>query len=446
MSRTRARLVGTMVPVVLVLLVPVVSLVAAHFPLKTEAGDPNSNSAISPCHEAGYNAGTMTMNGLVVTAFETPLGKIKVNLPDDMAAGDTVSGTVIVEPAGNSQTERDKNETELNGYVIDVGSKKNAVSVRMISFIIPATPPPQLKTITLIHISQSVATSDIPISAKPLPAPNKFTLPTGGQQARTIEIKGPFNGVFMPQDSVIIGGTNAPPIAESPRKIVVMDNCPATGPTNVQLNENGTTIECPFRNIKINLSAPRTDLKRGETTEMHVEVTGLTGLRQNLPLKLENASTTVVKMSGGEIQNIRINASAVQTNGTYSANRMLTGIQSGDFRIDGTVTWTDTCTKDPTGGPIAGGPGPVSQPPPSPTPLTPTDTAEGEVCKWINYKTYRVDEFKRVQSANSNLEVRNESAHGGGTAVSFHCKATGTFIFTVTKDSGNPDVVSVTCK
>jgi len=179
---------------------------------------------------------------------------------------------------------------------------------------------------------------------------------------------------------------------------------------------------------------------------MHVEVIGLSGLTQNLPLKLENASTTVVKMSGGEIQNIRINASAVQTNGTYSINRTLTGIQPGSFRIDGTVTWTDTCTRDATGGPISGGPGPVSQPPPSPTPLTPTDTADGEVCKWVNYKTYRVDEFKRVTSTNSNLEVKNESAHGGGTAVSFHCKATGTYIFTVTKESGGADVVSVTCK
>ena len=111
--------------------------------------------------------------------------------------------------------------------------------------------------------------------------------------------------------------------------------------------------------------------------------------------------------------------------------------------VTGTVTWTETYTKEVTGGVIAGGPGPVSQP--SPTPLTPTDTAKGEVCKWINYKTYRVDEFKRVDSKDKNLEVRSASAHGGGVAVEFHCKAAGTFIFQVTKDSGSPDIVSVTC-
>jgi hypothetical protein len=437
MNMIRAKLLVAIIPLVVIAVVPLVSLIAAHSELKTEAA---ITPSISPCHEAGYNAGVITLNGLLIITFDTPLGKIKINLPDDLAAGDTVSGTVNVEPAGPSKSERDKNETELSGYVIDIGGQKKNLRDRMISLVIPAT-----QTITLIHLGQPVATSEIPVSTTPLPAPNKFTLPTGGQHGRTIEIKGPFNGAFMPQDSVKIGETTAPPIAESPRKIVVMNNSPATGPTKIQINENGTTTECPFRNIKINLSAPKTDLKRGEKTEMHVEVLGLSGLTQNVPLKLENASTAVVSMSGGEIQNSEINARAVQ-NGSYSLNRTLTGIQPGSFRIDGTVTWTDTCTGDPTGGPISGGPGPVSQPPPSPTPLTPTDTADGEVCKWINYKTYRVDEFKRVQSTNSNLEVKNESAHGGGTAVSFHCKAAGVFIFTVTKESGDPDVVSVTCK
>jgi len=50
-----------------------------------------------------------------------------------------------------------------------------------------------------------------------------------------------------------------------------------------------------------------------------------------------------------------------------------------------------------------------------------------------------------VDSKDNDLEVRNGSAKGGGVAVEFHCKAAGTFIFVVSKDSGSPDVVSVTC-
>jgi prefoldin subunit 5 len=59
---------------------------------------PTSNPTPTPANNAnnqvGYHAGTNTANGLVVTTFDTPQGKIKVNLPDDMAAGDTISGTV----------------------------------------------------------------------------------------------------------------------------------------------------------------------------------------------------------------------------------------------------------------------------------------------------------------------------------------------------------------
>jgi hypothetical protein len=149
-------------------------------------------------------------------------------------------------------------------------------------------------------------------------------------------------------------------------------------------------------------------------------------------------------MSGGNAQDNTIPSGQVQANGTYAMDRTLTGIQAGPFNITGTVTWTDTCNGAP-GGVIAGGPGPTSQPTPAPTPLTPTDTASGEVCKWIAYKTYRVDEWKREQSKDKELEVRHGSAKGGGVTVEFHCKAAGTFTFTVTKEGGSPDVVSVTC-
>jgi len=134
-SRTE-KLIAT-IPLVGILLLPVVSLIAAHSRTKTTAPVPSANSASRPCHEAGYNAGTLTANGLLVAAFETPQGKIKVNLPDDMAPGDPISGTVNVEPAGNNQSERATNETELNGYVIDLGGQKKSVSVRMLALIIP---------------------------------------------------------------------------------------------------------------------------------------------------------------------------------------------------------------------------------------------------------------------------------------------------------------------
>ncbi|PYS68700.1 MAG: hypothetical protein DMF73_16240 [Acidobacteria bacterium] len=386
-----------------------------------------------------------TTNGLFVTTFDTPQGKVKVNLPDDVAAGDTISGTVETEPAGKNDAERAQNQAELNGYVIEVEGQKTKVGDKKFTCKIPTVLTPEAKTIVLQHNGHTVATNQIPIAVTPPPTPTQFTLPTGGQQGRPIQIKGPCDGVFSPQDHVKVGPTILPPVAESPRSLVVLNTSDVVGPTTIECNENGATVQSPFRNIGINLSAPKLNLQRGENTTLHVVVSGLAGITQGVPLDLVNNSTGVINMSGGEVQHQMINPTAVQRDGTYSIDRTLIGIMAGAFVVTGTVTWTETYTKEVTGGVIAGGPGPVSQPTPSATPLTPTDTSNGVVCKWVNYKTYRVDEFKRVDSKDKDLEVRHSSAQGGGVAVEFHCKAAGTFIFVVSKDSGSPDVVSVTC-
>jgi hypothetical protein len=66
------------------------------------------------------SANIETIGGLHITTFETAQGRIKVNLPDDMAVGDTISGTVIAEPVGETKEEERENRDELNGYVIEV--------------------------------------------------------------------------------------------------------------------------------------------------------------------------------------------------------------------------------------------------------------------------------------------------------------------------------------
>src|ERR1700694_1684617 len=70
------------------------------------------------------NSGVKTADGLTVVTFTLDPGKISVNLPDDMRAGDTISGTVVAEPKGQSEAERTKNMGELTGLVIDFSTPK----------------------------------------------------------------------------------------------------------------------------------------------------------------------------------------------------------------------------------------------------------------------------------------------------------------------------------
>jgi CHAT domain-containing protein/tetratricopeptide (TPR) repeat protein len=328
-----------------------------------------TKTPFAPCaaaqNAAGYRVDSRSANGLYITTFTTPQGVIKVNLPDDMAAGDTISGTVTAESTGQNDAERAQNLAELKRHVLVVEGQQTLVGAETLSWSIPRPLNTNSKNISLLQRGQNAATTTIPISATPPLSPSRFTLPTGGQQGRLIQIKGPGNGIFSPQDYVKVGGTMLPPLAESPRSLILRNASDSLGPTNIECHENGVGMQCPFRNIGINLSAPKLNLLRGETTMLHVVVLGLGGVAGDQSLDLENTSPSVIRMNGGDRQHINIRASEVRPDGTYSMDRTLTGIMAGSFGVTATVTWADVCL------PASLVVGPVAQP-------TPTGNSSGQ--------------------------------------------------------------------
>ena len=81
-----------------------------------------------PSIRAQSTAEVHTESGLHRVLFHVPQGIIRVNYPDDMAVGDTISGTVYTEPLGKTQKEQDKNSGELSGYVIEKEGQKTPAS------------------------------------------------------------------------------------------------------------------------------------------------------------------------------------------------------------------------------------------------------------------------------------------------------------------------------
>ena len=221
--------------------------------------------------------------------------------------------------------------------MIEVGGQKTKVGDKKINCIIPATLTPDAKTIVLTRNNQRVATSECPISQTPPPTPTQTTLPTGGQQGRTIEC----GGNFSPTDQVSIGGTVMPSVASSPRKIVVRNTCQTMGPTTIKVGQQ----ECPFRNIGIKLAAPKLNLQRGETTTLHVVVSGLAGITQPVTGNVVNNTPNIIKMAGGDVRHFTIELGQVRADGTYSLDITLTGIMAGGFGITGTVNWAEVCTR-----------------------------------------------------------------------------------------------------
>ena len=298
--------------------------------------------------ERGVNSGlpvqTETKFGLITTTFDTLEGTVSVNLPDDVAAGDTISGTVIAQPKGTTQDEQAKNEDSLNGYVVEVAKQETPAEQNQGSkWVIP--PVAQFIPVVLKNREgKVVAQTEVPFSpgngSKPNPngglQQGNYSTPPFGQAGRPISVAGPFDGDFN-NTLIKLGSETAQFLAESPRKVVVRSPANLIGPATIEVNERGRVVaRCKYQSIRVRLAADKLNLTRGEQTMLTVTLYGLDGVTSPLPLQLTNASPSTVRMGGGDTQIITANPEYF-TGGVFTANRTLTGVREGGFNINAVV-------------------------------------------------------------------------------------------------------------
>lgn len=301
---------------------------------------------------------SQSREGLYVKTFATPEGRITVYLPDDMAAGDTISGTVVAEPKGATDDERSKNGATLEGYVIEIANVKVTPKQPSFTWVVPLTQPPQRYMLRLVEVSGHTAgSSPLPLkpvsSGVPASTHSGFTVPQLGQAGRPIEIIGPFDGNaanttlgFGPARSTVqdfekntenvSGGFGlVRPLAESPRKVVFESPANVTGPIELRIKDGGVETIAPYRNVGVKLNAPKTNLLRGEHTTLEVEVNGLDGLKSDVPLQLDTRG--VIQMDGGNVQKVTIHPGDIQPGGRYTTTRGITGQRAGTFTCTATI-------------------------------------------------------------------------------------------------------------
>lgn len=286
---------------------------------------------------------TRTSGGVRTATFETAAGRVTVYLPDDMRAGDTISGTVIAEPSGQGGTGNDKKTGELSGYVVEVenvAGAKTSVTSKLLKMRLPS----MLVSGSVALILRDRGGRELSRTQVPCPPaatapsrPNDFQLPAMGQTGRPVTISGPFDG-DLGNTGCNISDQTAQPLAESPRKAVFLSPTNVVGPAEIKLTENDTTKTGPFRNLAISLTAPKTTLLKGETTTLTVKVEGLQGLNESVPLQLDCAGA--VNMSGGNSQNIQIQPNGVQSDGSLTQTFTLTATQAGAWAATGVVQTT----------------------------------------------------------------------------------------------------------
>lgn len=292
---------------------------------------------------------TETIWGLHTTTYETPQGKIKVNLPDDMAVGDTISGTVIEEPTGQTEDERRMSTDELNGYVLELENEKTPVTQRFLKRTIPATLTGGM-TLLILRDSKGkeVARTQVPIRPAPLPmgrpaspASGDYRLPRIGQAGRPIQIAGPFDG-DLANTAISLGGQDVQKLAESPRKLIAESPRAMVGRTQIRVMEGSAVVTGEFNNLGVVLTAPKTSLLRNETTTVTAKVDGLQGLPPDaypLPFEMTNLTPEVISFAERGDQSIAqpIPYSAVTAEGSYTFTTSIRGIQPGGFQILATL-------------------------------------------------------------------------------------------------------------
>ena len=267
--------------------------------------------------------------GVHKIVYESRQGRLDLRLPDDIRAGDMISGTVLVEPKGATEAERVANAATLNGYVIDVDGRRNRVADGKMLITIPQT---GVMVPLVLRDAAGNPVDLMGIAATPPDVPvRQLAVPAATQAGQPLSIPGAFDGNSA-NTTATINGQPVPIIAESPRQTVL--DCPpgTTGPAVVTVTDPAATVTARTNLVSLALSAPRTTLLRGEKTTMTMQVSGLQGLTE--PVKVTLTASTNVQLQGGNQQVVTIDAARTGASGSHVSTYQLAFQAPGPFQID----------------------------------------------------------------------------------------------------------------
>ncbi|HEY6066648.1 MAG TPA: hypothetical protein VIY96_10845, partial [Thermoanaerobaculia bacterium] len=327
----------------------------------------------------------------VARAAPRPSGPVSatlvgVVLPEDTRAGDTVSGIVVTNPKdwegarGLRVVEltvplaRDKSgQPVLDGVTVRAGDGPE----RPADDGFTCTVPRDGSDVALTFGREGgppLAQAKLPVKAGPAGSdapPTDFQTPPVCQAGNVHPIDGPANGASG-DTSVALNGEKLRVVAETPRAIycLVPDGAKA-GAARLELTEKGIHRSFPVVTLRLEMSADKLDLIRGESTRFSAVIAGLEALPESawrggapldagalarararvpdlriptadqpgtLLLVIENRSPDVISIDGergGAIA--RTYARGDQVGGRYRFDGTIHSKRSGGFNVHGEV-------------------------------------------------------------------------------------------------------------
>lgn len=280
--------------------------------------------------------------------FQTDAGAVRVYLPDDIRPGDRITGTVIAEPEGKSERQIQANSAILEGLVVEVGTGSRKGSGK-VGAQIPALVAVGILTCTLKDSGgRRIGTSEAPIftnvggsGGPPIPSTDPAAVLTPIAQTGSLYSSiGRFDG-DLGNTSLTVGGTNCPVLAESPRKVTAF--VPNTAPIGSQpstLSDGSTKTTGTVNCIKVELSAPRTTIRRGEAMTVTAKISGLGGIPAEefpIPFEWRNLTPSVISFPGSMHIRTEMIGQSSASGGSIDLGLTIQGIGAGSFGLSGTV-------------------------------------------------------------------------------------------------------------
>lgn len=232
--------------------------------------------------------------GLMVATFALPEGLLTAYLPDDVAQGETFSGTV--EGPG--------------GFVLTLGEQRARAGERF-SWTIPTGDPRQDFLITLADPHGNERARVWLQTSDAAPREPAFRFPPLVQAGKPFPIRGPLDGDFQ-TTRVEINGAAAAPLAESVRRVIVRAPSNLIGPTSATLTKAGIEHRGVMRSLSIDMATPAGGPSRA-TRELTVK--GVGGIDRDLPLLI-----------GGD--HLYLRSTVVSGQPTFTVRREFNGVRA----------------------------------------------------------------------------------------------------------------------
>jgi hypothetical protein len=315
----------------------------------------------------------------IAHAQKPPMVDVGVVLPQDVITGETVSGSIVVNPSDyanipglhvvKGQVPGVAGSTPANllsNYSVQIGGAAAMQADHPFSFT--ATNELPIRIFRTDGNANEGWSTTIPLqSGGGSPMPKNFSLPPLNLAGAIQRIHGPFSGDSN-HTAIRVNNLPAKLLAESPRGAYCF--LPADlppGPADWTIHDQQRSVRLRSWVLALQMSADKLKLMKGESTAFHVYVKGVETIPQEawfgsgdvpdfidpaiirkflpdfkppspsqpgvLVLTLENMSTGTVVMSGGN----KVALTFGYGQGKYEYHGSITATRAGSFNIDGTL-------------------------------------------------------------------------------------------------------------